>query len=335
LSGDDRIYGVLPISHVYGLASVSLGGLFAGACLQLEPRFSARAMRDALERHGVTVLQGVPSMYAKLVDSAGGDPRPLRASRLRCCFAGGAPLDPALKATVERLLGRVLHNGLGLTEASPTVAQTRLWAPRSDCSVGPLLPGLEMRLVDPRHSAVRDVAPGEPGELWVRGPSVMRGYYRDADLTARTISSDGWLNTGDIVRRGDDGALFVVGRSKELIIRSGFNVYPVEVESVLNSHPAVTLSAVVGRAVPGNEEVVAFVELASGASATPAEIAAFAATQLAPFKRPREIVIMPSLPVAANGKVLKHRLSEMARQCPRPDLARTDADCNLSPEESP
>jgi long-chain acyl-CoA synthetase len=335
LSGDDRIYGVLPISHVYGLASVSLGGLSAGACLQIEPRFSARAMRDALERHGVTVLQGVPSMYAKLVDFARRDPRPLRASRLRCCFAGGAPLDPALKATVERLLGRVLHNGLGLTEASPTVAQTRLWAPRSDCSVGPLLPGLEMRLVDPRGADRRDAAPGEPGELWVRGPSVMRGYYRDADLTARTISSDGWLNTGDIVRRGDDGALFVVGRSKELIIRSGFNVYPVEVESVLNSHPAVTLSAVVGRAVPGNEEVVAFVELASGASATPAEIAVFAATQLAPFKRPCEIVIMPSLPVAANGKVLKHRLSEMARQRPRPDLARTDADCKLSPEESP
>jgi long-chain acyl-CoA synthetase len=334
LSGDDRIYTVLPISHVYGLASVSLGGLFAGACLQLEPRFSAQAMRDALETRGATVLQGVPSMYARLVDLAGAHSRPLQAPRLRCCFAGGAPLDPALKASVEALLGRVLHNGLGLTEASPTVAQTRLSSPRSDCSVGPLLPGLEMRLVDPRDGGGREVPDGEPGELWVRGPSVMRGYYRDAELTARTISADGWLNTGDIVCRGDDGALSVVGRSKELIIRSGFNVYPVEVESVLNSHPAVTLSAVVGRAVPGNEEVVAFVELASGAGVTPGEIAAFAATRLAPFKRPCEIVIVPSLPVAANGKVLKHRLREAAQRLARSDPERVNVACSLSREGS-
>lgn len=334
LGADDRIYGVLPIAHVYGLASVCLGALLAGACLQLEARFSARAMRDALNRHGVSVLQGVPSMYARLVDLARAEGRALQAPRLRCCFAGGAPLDPSLKADVERLLGRVLHNGLGLTEAAPTVAQTRLWSPRSDCSVGMLLPGLEMRLVDPREGETRDVPRGEPGELWVRGPSVMRGYYRDAELTASTISADGWLNTGDIVRRGEDGALFVVGRSKELIIRSGFNVYPVEVEAVLNSHPAVTHSAVVGRPVAGNEEVVAFVELATGAAATASEIAAFAATQLAPFKRPCEIVILPSLPVAANGKVLKHRLREVAQRSPRSDPARVNAACGLTQEES-
>jgi acyl-CoA synthetase (AMP-forming)/AMP-acid ligase II len=173
-----------------------------------------------------------------------------------------------------------------------------------------------MRIVDLRDAKQRDVPEGDAGELWVRGPNVMRGYYRDPALTARTIDAEGWLNTGDIARRGPDGALFIVGRTKELIIHSGFNVYPVEVESVLNAHPAVTHSAVVGRSVEGNEEVVAFVELAPGANATPDELAHFAAESLAPYKRPAEILILPALPAAASGKILKHRLRALAAREP-------------------
>jgi long-chain acyl-CoA synthetase len=309
----DRIYGVLPISHVYGLASVALGTLFGGACLELEARFSPQAMLAALAEHGISVLQGVPAMYAKLVDVIAAGDGQLQAPRLRACYAGGAPLDSALKAKVERVLGVTLHNGYGLTEASPTVSQTRLDAPRADCSVGNVLTGVEIRIVDPRDPARRDVSPGEPGELWVRGPNVMRGYYKNAELTRRTIDGEGWLDTGDLARCDADGALFIVGRTKELIIRSGFNVYPPEVEAVLNSHPAVMHSAVVGRAVPGNEEVIAFVELKPGETAAPAAIAAFLSPRLAPYKQPAEIRVLPSLPVAANGKVLKHRLAELAR----------------------
>jgi long-chain acyl-CoA synthetase len=310
LDGADRVYGVLPISHVYGLASVMLGTLFAGASLQLETRFSPQAMLKAITRCGVTVLQGVPSMYAKLLESLSTD-APLDAPQLRTSFAGGSPLDPALKAQAERVLGVTLHNGYGLTEASPTVSHTRLDAPRADCSVGPPLPGVEIRIV---ASSGGEVAAGEPGTLHIRGPNVMRGYYRNPELTAQVIDGDGWLDTGDIARQDASGALFIVGRAKELIIRSGFNVYPAEVEAVLNAHPAVVHSAVVGRVVPGNEEVVAFIELAPGRSATPAELALYAAGELAPYKRPTEIVVVPSLPVAANGKILKHRLVESARR---------------------
>jgi acyl-CoA synthetase (AMP-forming)/AMP-acid ligase II len=147
--------------------------------------------------------------------------------------------------------------------------------------------------------------------LWVRGPNVMRGYYKNAELTARTIDADGWLNTGDLARCDADGALFIVGRTKELIIRSGFNVYPPEVEAVLNSHSAVMHSAVVGRAVPGNEEVVAFVELKPGEAVSPAAIAAYLSQRLAPYKQPAEI-----RPTVAAGRgqwqVLKQRLAELA-----------------------
>jgi acyl-CoA synthetase (AMP-forming)/AMP-acid ligase II len=318
LGPGDRVYGVLPISHVYGLASVCLGTLFAGACLQLEPRFSPRAFTHALAHFGITVAQGVPAMYARLLEHIRTSGQPLTAPRLRFVYAGGSPLDPALKADVEQLTGLTLHNGYGLTETAPTVTQTRLESPRRDCSVGAALPGIELRVVDARDS---DVPTGDPGELWVRGPNVMRGYYRNAKLTARTITADGWLKTSDLARIESDGALFIVGRIKELIIRPGFNVHPAEVEAVLNAHPAVTQSAVVGRAVAGNEEVVAFVELAPGLAVSVEDIAQFAAGRLAPYKRPAEIVILPALPASATGKILKQRLRAMAEM--RPPVAAT------------
>jgi long-chain acyl-CoA synthetase len=310
LGPGDRVYGVLPIAHVYGLASVCLGTLCAGACLQLEARFTPQRMLRALTQDGITVAQGVPTMYAKLVElieSAGARPS---APRLRFLYAGGSPLAPSLKADTERLFGLTLHNGYGLTETSPTVAQSRLDAPRRDTSVGTALPGVELRIVD---AAGRDAAPGEPGELLVRGPNVMRGYYRNPELTRDTVDADGWLRTGDLARRDADGALFIVGRIKEMIIRSGFNVYPAEVEAVLNEHPAVLHSAVVGRAVPDNEEVVAFVELSPGKTMTPAELARFAAARLSPYKQPAEIVILPVLPASATGKVLKAQLRTLAQ----------------------
>jgi acyl-CoA synthetase (AMP-forming)/AMP-acid ligase II len=245
----------------------------------------------------------------KLLDHLRATGQPVVAPRLRFIYAGGSPLDPTLKADVERQFGLTLHNGYGLTEASPTVAQTRLEAPRTDCSVGTVLPGVDIRIVDAQG---HDVPAGAPGELWVRGPNVMRGYFKNAELTAQTIDADGWLNTGDMARQEADGALFIVGRTKELIIRSGFNVHPAEVEGVLNAHPAVIHSAVVGRPAAGNEEVVAFVELVPGGTASVDELARFAAQHLAPYKRPAEIVILPLLPVSATGKILKHQLRQQA-----------------------
>jgi len=249
-------------------------------------------------------------MYVRLLEYLEAAGEPFAAPQLRFVYAGGSPLDPALKANVERLSGLTLHNGYGLTETAPTVTQTRLDAPRRDCSVGTALPGVEIRVVDALGHAV---ATGDSGELWVRGPNVMRGYYKNERLTARTVDADGWLNTGDMARIEGDGAVFIVGRTKELIIRSGFNVYPGEVEAVLNAHPAVTHSAVVGRAATGNEEVVAFVELTTGRKASVEELTQFAEDRLAPYKRPTEIVILAALPASSTGKILKQQLRMMAQ----------------------
>jgi long-chain acyl-CoA synthetase len=318
----DRAYCVLPISHVYGLASVMLGTLHAGACLYLAPRFSPEALLASLRNDHLTVLQGVPAMYARLLEatrSGSGDALPL-ASTLRFIYAGGSPLDPSLKSAVEELMGMPLHNGYGMTESAPTISQTRLNAPRTDTSVGLPIPGVEVRLVDQDGNAAQpDGTGGAEGELWVRGPNVMLGYYRAPDLTSAVMHDGGWLNTGDIARQDQDGALFIVGRTKEIIIRSGFNVYPLEVETVLNAHPGVIQCAVVGRAIAnGNEEVIAFVELDPRSivdiGASVAELQAHLALLLAPYKRPSELIVMDALPAAATGKILKHQLRQLAQQ---------------------
>jgi len=302
LAQQDRAWGGLPVSHVYGLASMLLGTLYAGACVRLAPRFDAGALLASIRAGELTIVQGVPAMYARLLalQEEGAETIP---SRLRFCYAGGSPLDPALKRAVEAMLGLPLHNGYGLTEGGPTVSQTRLDAPRADTSVGLPIPGVAVRIVGNNG---RDVAPGEPGELWIRSPGRMRGYYRDPAASGAVLHADGWLATGDLARQELDGALFLLGRTRELIIRSGFNVYPVEVETALNAHPAVVQSAVVGRPLPGaEEEVVAFVE-AHGVDA--AALQEWLIPRLAPYKRPARIVFMDALPAAPSGKILKSRL---------------------------
>jgi acyl-CoA synthetase (AMP-forming)/AMP-acid ligase II len=309
LAPGDRVYASLPIAHVFGLASVSMSALLAGAALHLVPRFTPEGLAAALADEGISILPGVPAMYARLLDYLRRTGRAAVAPRVRFLYAGGAPLDAQLKADVEALFTQPLHNGYGLTETSPTVSQTRLDAPRADLSIGPPVPGIEIRIV---ARDGRPVARGETGELHVRGPNVMLGYYRAPELTAGVVGADGWFRTGDLAREDAEGYLFIAGRTRELIIRSGFNVYPIEVEGVLNEHPAVSQSAVVGRAVASDEEVVAFVELRAGATATAEELRAFASERLAPYKRPGVVVILAALPATATGKVLKSRLRELA-----------------------
>ncbi|SAL05270.1 AMP-binding domain-containing protein [Caballeronia calidae] len=305
----DRVYAVLPISHVFGLTSVCLGSLYAGATLRLAPRFDTERAGRVLSEERMTIFQGVPAMHAKLIDHftpRGG----LNAPSLRFVYCGGSPLDMSLKAAAEAFYGVPLHNGYGMTETSPTVSNTLLDAPARDASVGPLVPGVEARIVPLAPHGTADDS-DDTGELWVRGPNVMLGYYRDPVQTAATVTADGWLRTGDLARF-ENGNLYIVGRSKELIIRSGFNVYPAEVEQALNSHPAVLHSAVIGRSVPGNEDVLAFVELRPGFVADETALAEWASERLAPYKRPSSIRIIDALPVSASGKVLKHRLGTLA-----------------------
>ena len=170
-----------------------------------------------------------------------------------------------------------------------------------------MFPGTEVKFMSPDRQPVPD---GEVGELWVRGPNVMKGYYRNPEETAAAIDSEGWFNTRDLAQL-KDSHLFIVGRTKDLIVRFGFNVYPAEVEAVLNSHPAVARSAVIGRSMKGDEQVLAFIQTAPDMHVTAGELAEFAAKNLAAYKRPSKIVFVPELPVTITGKVIKAKLTEL------------------------
>jgi len=310
LGPDDRLYGILPMSHAVGLSVVLLGGLLSGASIYLAPRFDPVAALASLERDRLTIVLGAPAMFALLLEYAAMKGlTSVTAPALRVISSSGAPLHAPVKAGVERLFAMVLHNGYGVTETSPTIAQTRLEMPRTDLSVGPIFPGVTVALIGADGRPVPD---GEVGELRVKGPTVMRGYYRAPAETAAAIDADGWFNTRDLARL-EDGHLFVVGRSKELIVRFGFNVYPAEVESVLNAFPGVVRSAVLGRAVvgaAGGEEVIAFLQLAPGATVTTESIASHAAAQLAPYKVPSRFVVVASMPLTPTGKVMKDELAK-------------------------
>jgi len=250
-------------------------------------------------------------MYAKLLEHLESTGRPLKAPGLRCISAGDSPLDIGLKRSIERRFGLPLNNGYGLTECSPTVAATRVDAPRDDDSIGLPIPGVAVRFVGAEGV---DVADGQIGEMWARGPNPMQGYYRDEAATRAAVTRDGWLRTGDLGYRAKDGHLFVVGRLKELIIRSGFNVYPAEVETALNSHPDVVQSDVIGRKVDGNEEVVAFIEVKPGSGLQVSVLRDHARERLAAYKRPRHIFIVEKIPAGPTGKILKALLAPLTEE---------------------
>lgn len=307
---DDVIYGALPLSHALGLSAIFLGALYAGACYQPCRRFSPdQTLCDIAG--GVTALPGAPAMYAKLLAHIRESGTTLDTRRLRQTSAGGSPLDAALKSGVESLTGLPLQNGYGMTEATCTIAMTRHGNPAEDSSVGPPLPFVDIRIVDGNG---QDLRGGEVGHVWCRGPGVMKGYYKAPDLTAETITPDGWLITGDLGSVDDKGNLHISGRSKELIIRSGFNVHPAEVEAVLNSHPKVIQAAVIGApGAYGNEEVIAYLQVAPGDGPTNEELSAYCSARLARYKCPSRFERFASLPAGPTGKIQKHRLAEVAK----------------------
>jgi long-chain acyl-CoA synthetase len=305
----DVQYCVLPISHIVGISLLTMT-LMVGATVRLVAKYDPAALARAMAEEGITILNGVPATFQRLLEykrTAGLSK--LNRGSLRLISVAGAPLDLDLKSRVEQELGLTLLNGYGITECSPGISGVRPEAPRKDQAVGNLLPGLEAKIIG-RDG--KTVANGEVGELHVRGANVMRGYYRAPDLTAKAIDPDGWFNTGDLARFEGD-CLYIVGRTKEMIIRSGFNVYPAEIEAVLSTHDAVVQCAVVGRSVEGNEEVVAFVQLLKGSSATPNDLMAHVAPQLTSYKRPSEIIVLDALPATSSGKILKHKLAESLR----------------------
>ena len=305
----DVQYCVLPISHIVGISLLTMT-LMVGATVRLVTRYDPAALARAMAEEGITILNGVPATFQRLLEyKRVAGLSELNRGSLRLISVAGAPLDLELKSRVEQEFGLPLLNGYGITECSPAISGVRPEAPRKDQAVGTLIPGLEAKIVG-RDGEI--AANGEVGELHVRGPNVMRGYYRAPDLTVKAIDPDGWFNTGDLARFEGD-CLYIVGRTKEMIIRSGFNVYPAEIEAVLSTHDAVVQCAVVGRPVEGNEEVVAFVQLLKGSTATPQDLMAHVVPQLTSYKRPSEIIVLDALPATSTGKILKHKLAESLR----------------------
>ena len=305
VSSGDVSLGVLPLFHVFGLSSVLNSVVRFGATLVLVPRFEVGAVLDAIEQHRVTLFSGVPTMYVALMhaDLTGRD-----TSSLRAAVSGGASMPGEVIRTFEEKFGGVVVlEGYGLSETASTTTFNVSAEERKVLSIGKPIWGVEVRAVGDDGKEL-PAGTDNVGEIIVRGHNVTKGYYKRPEATAETIRN-GWLHTGDLGYRDEDGYYFIVDRLKDLVIRGGYNVYPREVEEVLYEHPDVVEAAVVGRPDERlGEEVVAFVALKPGSVTTVDDITAHCKERLAAYKYPREIRVVPELPKGATGKILKREL---------------------------
>ena len=303
---DDVVMGCLPLFHVFGLTCGLNGTVFAGGMLTLLPRFEPRKAIEIIERDAVTVFQGVPTMYSALLSVA--DQAPPGAMRtLRTCVSGGAALPVQVLADFEKAFGCTVLEGYGLSESSPAAAFNHPNRPRKPGSIGTPIEGVEMRVVD--LDGV-EVPQGEAGQIQIRGHNVMKGYWNLPEATKETITADGWLNTGDVGRVDEDGYFYIVDRTKDMIIRGGYNVYPREIEEVLYEHPAVAEAAVIG--IPHDslgEEVGAAVALKKGAAVTADELRDYVKARVAAYKYPRLVWLVDALPKGPTGKLLKREIT--------------------------
>ncbi len=304
--GEETAISAIPCFHSGGMSGVMNVPLYAGATIMMFPRFKAASVAQACGRYGVTRLFGVPTMYIALMNDEAG--RRADYSRLRACRTNAAPLPPAVKAAFDALVGReVLVEGYGLTETSPLTHANPIARPKPG-SIGIPLPDTDARIVD--LATGRDVAPGESGELLIRGPQVMKGYWNRPAETAAAMSG-GWFRTGDVVVTDAEGYFAVVDRKKDMINTAGFKVWPREVEEVLYGHDAVKLAVVVGVADDyRGESVKAFVVLKDGARPAERELVDFCAARLSPYKVPRAIEFRTELPTSGAGKLLRRALRE-------------------------
>ena len=303
IHGDDVVYGVLPLFHIFGL-NVMLGmSLTVGATLVLVQRFDPATAADTIVRRGVTVMPGAPPIW---VAFAHFDELPADTfASVRSALSGASKLSTAVSQRCFERFGIVIAEGYGLTEASPVVTSSSGVGPNFG-SVGRSLTGVAVRVVDANDE---DVVVGDTGEVQVKGPNVFLGYFEDPEATARVLGADGWLHTGDLAIVGDDGLLYLVDRAKDLIIVSGFNVYPAEVEDVLNLHAAVAEVGVVGVAHPHTGEAVkAFVRLEDSAIVDEETLIEHCRNHLARYKCPSKILFVDELPRNVSGKLIRREL---------------------------
>jgi long-chain acyl-CoA synthetase len=297
------VLGALPLFHSFGQTCAMNNCVVAAGVLTLLPRFDPVKALEIIERDQVAVFEGVPSMYGAILNVP--DHERYDTSTLRCCASGGAAMPVELMRGFEQAFNCEILEGYGLSETSPVASFNHPDRERKPGSIGTPIAGVEMKVVD---NSDNETAPGEVGEIVIRGHNVMKGYWGRPDATSEAMRG-GWFHTGDLARVDADGYFFIVDRKKDMIIRNGFNVYPREIEEVLYEHPAVREAAVIG--MPHDEfgeEIGAAVSIKDGAAVTADEIRDFVKDQVAAYKYPRKIWIVDELPKGPTGKILKREL---------------------------
>jgi len=297
---------VLPLFHIFALTVLMIAGVYRGVESILLPRFDAAAVFGLMQKHGVTIFAGVPTMYWGLLNYKGEEfDYKAIAEKLRVCASGGASLPVQVMKDFEERFKVPIIEGYGMSEGSPVVTFNQLSVGRKPGSIGTTVWGVEVKIVDEND---QEVPVGEKGELLYRGHNVMKGYYKRPEANAETLRG-GWMHSGDVAIKDEDGFFYIVDRTKDMIIRGGLNVYPREVEEVMMQHDAISLVAVIG--TPDEqfgEEVKACVVLKEGQSASPEEIIAWTKEHIAAYKYPRVVEILDALPMTATGKILKKEL---------------------------
>jgi long-chain acyl-CoA synthetase len=301
---EDVILGALPLFHSFGQTCGLNVAVGSGASLALIERFEPGRVLQLIGEHGVTVFEGVPTMYAALLNHPERERFDVRS--LRVCVSGGAALAVELLRGFEAAFGCMILEGYGLSETSPVACFNHPNRTRKPGSIGTPVEGVEMRLVSDDR---QEVAPGEVGEIAIRGHNVMKGYWNRPEATAEAIDEAGWFYSGDLAHIDADGCFYIVDRKKELIIRGGYNVYPREIEEVLYEHPAVREAAVIGVADQDlGEEIAACVALKPGAEITEPELREFVKANVAAYKYPRVLWFVDELPKGPTGKILKRAI---------------------------
>ena len=310
IDADSQLLGIIPLFHSFGLTVLNFIPIVLGATVTFIPRFSPQASRTALREQRITHLIGVPSMFNAIGRLK--NVRPEDFASVQVANSGGDALPRAVYDLFHERCGVRVCEGYGLTETSPVLSADVPWDHHVG-TIGKPLRGVEVQLRDEDGNVLTD--PADQGELCTRGPMVMQGYFRQPEETARAIDGDGWFRTGDIARIDAEGYLSITGRAKDMIIVGGENVYPREIENVLERHPAVRECAVVGQGDGSRGEVVVgFVALDEEFNATPDELRTFCRDHLAGFKVPRQIHIEHQLPRTPTGKVLKRDLRALLVQ---------------------
>lgn len=310
--GEEKMLCVLPFFHVFAMTVAQNLSIILGAEMVLQPRFELKALLEAVKRKQVTLFPGVPTLYTAINNS------PMTAnydlSSISLCLSGGAPLPVEVKESFEKLTGCVLVEGYGLTESSPVAAVNPLDENRRAGSIGRLVPGTSARFVS-IEDRTTEVAAGEKGELLLHGPQIMKGYWKREDATADMITAEGYLHTGDVGYQDDEGFIYLVDRIKDLILCSGYNVYPRVIEEAIYQNEAVDETIVI--AIPDEyrgQSPKAFIKLKEGHSMTGEDMKAFLKEHLSSIEMPREFEFRDELPKTMVGKLSKKELVEEEAQ---------------------